>query len=126
MLTSTSYKQGSKSPLEYAEEVAAEADKYNGFNLVLADLNSKTMLYVSNRPKGKPASIKLVSPGLHVLSNAGLDSPWHKVCSHHKKLFWKIQLSSIFLNLVRERTAGKKPPFTHKNQLEEELVSSFL
>ncbi|CAA7407091.1 unnamed protein product [Spirodela intermedia] len=67
-----------KSPLEFAEEVAGEADKYNGFNLVLADLCSKTMVYVSNRPKGEPASIKLVPPGLHVLSNAGLDSPWHK------------------------------------------------
>ncbi|CAA6670056.1 unnamed protein product [Spirodela intermedia] len=64
-----------KSPLEFAEEVAGEADKYNGFNLVLADLCSKTMVYVSNRPKGEPASIKLVPPGFHVLSNAGLDSP---------------------------------------------------
>uniref|UniRef100_A0A0A9DX14 Uncharacterized protein n=1 Tax=Arundo donax TaxID=35708 RepID=A0A0A9DX14_ARUDO len=37
------------------------------------------MVYVSNRPKGQPATIQLVAPGLHVLSNARLDSPWQKV-----------------------------------------------
>ncbi|XP_068640028.1 uncharacterized protein [Aristolochia californica] len=67
-----------KSPLEFAEEVAAEADQYNGFNLILVDICSKSMVYVSNRPKGQPASIQEVTPGLHVLSNAKLDSPWHK------------------------------------------------
>ncbi|KAJ6680899.1 SER/THR-RICH PROTEIN T10 IN DGCR REGION [Salix koriyanagi] len=30
-------------------------------------------------PKGEPVVIQEVSPGLHVLSNANLDSPWHKV-----------------------------------------------
>ncbi|MBA0792438.1 hypothetical protein Gohar_016936 [Gossypium harknessii] len=36
------------------------------------------MVYISNRPKGEPINIQQVSPGLHVLSNAKLDSPWHK------------------------------------------------
>jgi uncharacterized protein with NRDE domain len=36
------------------------------------------MVYVSNRPKGEPIIIQEVSPGIHVLSNAKLDSPWHK------------------------------------------------
>ncbi|KAJ4962973.1 hypothetical protein NE237_022912 [Protea cynaroides] len=67
-----------KSPMEFAKEVGKEADQYNGFNLILADVSSKTMVYVSNRPKGQPASIEVVSPGIHVLSNARLDSPWHK------------------------------------------------
>jgi uncharacterized protein with NRDE domain len=71
--------QGTKGPLEVASEVANEADEYNGFNLILADLTSNVMVYVSNRPKGQPATIQLVSPGLHVLSNAKLDSPWQKV-----------------------------------------------
>ena len=71
--------QGNKGPLEVATEVANEADEYNGFNLILADLTRNVMVYVSNRPKGQPATIQLVSPGLHVLSNARLDSPWHKV-----------------------------------------------
>ncbi|KAG9442963.1 hypothetical protein H6P81_018817 [Aristolochia fimbriata] len=67
-----------KSPLKFAEEVAAEADHYNGFNLILVDICSKSMVYISNRPKGEPVSIQDVLPGLHVLSNAKLDSPWHK------------------------------------------------
>jgi uncharacterized protein with NRDE domain len=71
--------QSNKSPLEVATEVAEEADEYNGFNLILADLTTNIMVYVSNRPKGQPATIQLVSPGLHVLSNARLDSPWQKV-----------------------------------------------
>jgi uncharacterized protein with NRDE domain len=71
--------QSNKSPLDVATEVAEEADEYNGFNLILADLTTNIMVYVSNRPKGQPATIQLVSPGLHVLSNARLDSPWQKV-----------------------------------------------
>jgi len=70
-------------PLEYAEEVSKEADDYNGFNLIVADLCARSMFYVSNRPKGKPISVQAVSPGLHVLSNANLDTPWHKVKQAH-------------------------------------------
>ncbi|OVA00624.1 Protein of unknown function DUF833 [Macleaya cordata] len=67
-----------KSPMEFAQEMIREADQYNGFNLVLTDIHAKTMVYVSNRPKGKPISVQVVSPGIHVLSNAQLDSPWNK------------------------------------------------
>lgn len=56
-----------------------EAHQYNGFNLILADIPSNTMVYVSNRPKDEPTVIQEVSPGVHVLSNAKLDSSWHKV-----------------------------------------------
>ncbi|KAL5984366.1 hypothetical protein ACLOJK_018470 [Asimina triloba] len=70
--------EGTKSPLEFANEVMKEGDQYNGFNLILADLCSKTMIYVTNRPKGDPSPIREVSPGIHVLSNANLDSPWPK------------------------------------------------
>ncbi|CAL5025950.1 unnamed protein product [Urochloa decumbens] len=69
--------QGSHGPLEYATEIAKEADQYNGFNLIVADMNSGTMVYISNRPGGDPV-IQTVAPGLHVLSNAAIDSPWPK------------------------------------------------
>ncbi|AQK45684.1 Ser/Thr-rich protein T10 in DGCR region [Zea mays] len=69
--------QGSLCPLEYATEIAKEADQYNGFNLILADVNSGTMVYISNRPGGDPV-IQTVAPGLHVLSNAAINSPWPK------------------------------------------------
>ncbi|KAK6939218.1 Transport and Golgi organization protein 2 [Dillenia turbinata] len=83
--------QGNKGPMEYAKEVKKEAHEYNGFNLILADLSSKTMVYVSNRPKGEPVTIREVSPGIHVLSNAQLDSNWHK--GERLRLFFERELS---------------------------------
>lgn len=59
--------------------LAEEANKYNGFNLIIADLPSKSMIYITNRPKEESVKIQEVPPGLHVLSNAKLDSPWPKV-----------------------------------------------
>lgn len=70
--------ESKKCPMEFAEELGTEAHQYNGFNLIVADIKSKSMVYVSNRPKGEPIIIQKVSPGIHVLSNAKLDSPWHK------------------------------------------------
>ncbi|GFP78965.1 transport and golgi organization 2 homolog [Phtheirospermum japonicum] len=70
--------QSSKSPKTFAEELVKEANQYNGFNLIVADLVFKSMVYVSNRPKGEPVSIQEVLPGIHVLSNATLNSPWPK------------------------------------------------
>uniref|UniRef100_A0A5B6YTA6 Transport and Golgi organization 2 homolog n=1 Tax=Davidia involucrata TaxID=16924 RepID=A0A5B6YTA6_DAVIN len=72
--------ESAKSPKEFAEEVVKEANQYNGFNLILADLSSKAMMVcISNRPKGEPTTvIQEVSPGIHVLTNAKLDTPWHK------------------------------------------------
>jgi uncharacterized protein with NRDE domain len=43
--------QSNKTPHEIATEVAKEADEYNGFNLILADLTTNIMVHVSNRPK---------------------------------------------------------------------------
>ncbi|CAL5321541.1 unnamed protein product [Camellia sinensis] len=70
--------QSKKHPSEFAEELVKEADQYNGFNLIIADLCSKTMVYITNRPKQDKVSAIQVSPGIHVLSNARLDSPWPK------------------------------------------------
>ncbi|KAJ0851893.1 putative transport and Golgi organization protein [Helianthus annuus] len=68
-----------ESPMEFAEEVGNEADEYNGFNLIVADILSKNMVYVTNRLKGESSSyMTRVSPGVHVLSNASLDTPWPK------------------------------------------------
>lgn len=71
--------QSNKHPKEFAESLKTEAPCYNGFNLIVADVTSKSMVYISNRPKGQPITIQEVPPGLHVLTNAKLDSPWHKV-----------------------------------------------
>lgn len=63
-----------------------EVHLYNGFNLIVADIASKSMVYLSNRPKGEAIVIQEVSPGIHVLSNAKLDSPWPKVRTQHQTL----------------------------------------
>ncbi|EEF52871.1 Ser/Thr-rich protein T10 in DGCR region, putative [Ricinus communis] len=81
-----------KSPKEFAEMLVKEAHQYNGFNLILADISSKSMVYISNRPKGEPVVVQEVSPGIHVLSNAKLDSPWPKV--QRLKLNFKEQLDT--------------------------------
>ncbi|XP_031482375.1 uncharacterized protein LOC116252339 [Nymphaea colorata] len=70
--------QSAKSPLEFALEVKREGCQYNGFNLILADLCTKKMAYVTNRYKGEALHAQEVLPGCHVLTNANLDSPWHK------------------------------------------------
>lgn len=67
-----------KSPKEFAEELMGEVGEYSGFNLVAADLCSMTMVYITNRPKEKGLSVTEVFPGIHVLSNATLDTPWPK------------------------------------------------
>ncbi|WCJ44717.1 hypothetical protein M5689_025372 [Euphorbia peplus] len=82
--------ESSKSPKEFAKTLVKEAHQYNGFNLILADIPSKTMVYISNRPKGAAIDIQEVSPGIHVLSNAKLDSPWPK--AQRLKLNFKDQL----------------------------------
>lgn len=70
--------QSKKSPEEFADELVEEATFYDGFNLIVADLWSMSMLYITNRPKGSGIIATRVSPGIHVLSNAKLDSPWPK------------------------------------------------
>ncbi|KAK2988229.1 hypothetical protein RJ640_020711 [Escallonia rubra] len=72
------YLESKKTPKEFAEGLVQEAHEYNGFNLVMVDLLSKTMIYISNRPKGEAVVVHEVHPGIHVLSNAKLDSPWPK------------------------------------------------
>ena len=76
-------------------ELIKEAHQYNGFNLIAADISSKTMFYVSNRPKGEPSLMQEVSPGIHVLSNAKLDSPWHKVRTEHVIFLFKIEQTQL-------------------------------
>lgn len=78
--------KGTKTPAEYLEDVASKTEDYAGFNLVVADLTTGDMACISNRPQGSPIQIKKVSPGVHCLSNANLDSPWPKALLGRQKL----------------------------------------
>jgi uncharacterized protein with NRDE domain len=57
----------------YMETVAAGADRYNGFNLLVAD--AEGLYSFGNRGNG----IARLSPGIYGLSNRLLDTPWPKV-----------------------------------------------
>ena len=65
--------QGSASAAGFARELAAQADSYSGFNLLLYD--GAELRYVTNAPEFRDVA---VAPGVHALSNASLDTPWPK------------------------------------------------
>ncbi len=67
------YLREEPAPDEYLQEVEAEADQYNGFNLLIG--TPEDTFYFSNR-NGPPRPVK---PGIHGMSNAQLDESWPKV-----------------------------------------------
>jgi uncharacterized protein with NRDE domain len=62
-----------ESPYNYLQKIAPTASQYNGFNLIVGNLDD--LYYYSNRA-GQPQSLL---PGLYGLSNDLLDTPWPKV-----------------------------------------------
>ncbi len=69
----SNYLTGNESPKEYLETVMESGSLYNGFNLLVGDVNS--MYYYSNMEK----EILEIKPGVYGLSNAFLDTPWPKI-----------------------------------------------
>lgn len=70
----TDFLLGSNEPLAYLNSIDGSA--YAGFNLLLSD--GETLAWHSNRANiGESA--RILPPGIYGLSNALLDSPWHKV-----------------------------------------------
>ncbi|MEF8796261.1 MAG: NRDE family protein [Salinivenus sp.] len=67
------YLRDEPAPEAYLRAVAAEADRYNGFNLLLGTPHS--LYYLNNHASG----VRPVTPGIHGLSNGRLDTPWPKV-----------------------------------------------
>ncbi|MBM4225177.1 MAG: NRDE family protein [Gammaproteobacteria bacterium] len=61
-------------PAGYLEQLADDSPGYAGFNLLLAD--AQHLWYATNR--AEPFARRL-EPGVHVLSNHVLDTPWPKV-----------------------------------------------
>lgn len=69
----SNYLRGSQGPAEYANRVRRDGHNYNGFNLLVGDIDE--LYYVSNRNGGVTA----VAPGVHGLSNGLLNTQWPKV-----------------------------------------------
>lgn len=66
--------EGGMDAMSYLETVHEDAQAYAGFNLLVYD--GTAMGYLSNRSGSGPQE---VSPGIHGLSNALLDTDWPKV-----------------------------------------------
>ncbi|KAI4352689.1 hypothetical protein L6164_006913 [Bauhinia variegata] len=113
--------QSSKSPKEFAEGLKEEVHCFNGFNLVVADISSKSVVYLSNRPMGQDITIQEVSPGLHVLSNAELNSPRHKAQRHglsfkeqiNKYGKGEIPLKEMIQKLMRDTVKSEESLLPH-------------
>lgn len=69
-----SYLLAQESPAAYLRALEPQADRYGGFNLLLAD--GEALWYASNRIA--PFARRL-APGLYGLSNHRLDTPWPKL-----------------------------------------------
>ena len=62
-----------REPREYLADIAIEAPRYNGFNLLAGDADG--VFCFSSRT----GTTERLSPGIHGLSNHLLDTPWPKV-----------------------------------------------
>jgi uncharacterized protein with NRDE domain len=77
------------SPSDYVKSASKISQKYNGFNLLVGDLNNQvnpSLYWASNRKlvnnnikKGQSLTAENLTPGIYGLSNAMLDTPWPKV-----------------------------------------------
>lgn len=93
------------SPRDYAKQTDSRAHKYNGFNLLIG--NMEELLYYSNRE----SKIRRLSPGLYGLSNHLINTPWPKVQQARQQMQNLISRDniteeSLFEILANERQAA--------------------
>ncbi|AJQ94396.1 hypothetical protein YC6258_02358 [Gynuella sunshinyii YC6258] len=91
---------------QYCRQVYQNRTQYSGFNLLLFD--GRELRYVSSE---HPPLI--ISPGLHGLSNAGLDSnDWPKVVSARKKLSRWMEMTGATNTLASLLNSRELAPLT--------------
>ena len=108
-LTANFLKSG-ESPENYLREIERSKNDYSGFNLLVGDFSkgANELFYYSNRG----AKIEKVSAGIHGLSNALLDTNWHKVENGKARLTEilgdsaKIRAGQLFEMLADRRAAS--------------------
>jgi uncharacterized protein with NRDE domain len=76
----TDFLTGRMPPDDYLRRIEEEADRYNGFNLMVGDASG--LFYFSKHEK----IIRPLGPGVYGLSNHLLDTPWPKVAYGKKQL----------------------------------------
>ena len=68
---------GTLSPSAFIASLEARQYAYQGFNLLLGD--GQELIWFSNRNKENPRNGVSLAPGIYGISNAALDTCWHKV-----------------------------------------------
>lgn len=98
------YLRGRESPGAYLVRIAPEADRFNGFNLLVGD--TEELFCFSNRNAGAREPLR---PGIYGLSNHLLDTPWPKVAQGKRALKTILQgergpLPEAIFALLADRT----------------------
>ncbi|MDI9570189.1 MAG: NRDE family protein [Pseudomonadota bacterium] len=116
---------GREGAAEYLGNLKEEADRYNGFSLILGD--AEELHYYSNRG-GAPV---VLPPGIYGLSNHLLDSPWPKVIKAREGLrrvtsrAGRLHPEDLFALLAdRSRPADEELPDTGVGREWERILAS--
>ncbi len=86
---------GCTGPEGYLRQVAARAEEYAGFNLLVGD--SETLWYFSNRGEGP----RQLEPGVYGVSNATLNVAWPKVLRGKARLDEHLQRGGSMPSLLK-------------------------
>lgn len=97
------YLKEEPAPEAYLQRVQAEADRYNGFNVLVG--TPEETFYFSNRD-GPP---RPVEPGVHGMSNAQLDDPWPKVERGTSRLDALLQEESVSPEALLDTLNDRRP-----------------
>jgi uncharacterized protein with NRDE domain len=93
------------SPEEYYRRLKSTLNDFNGFNLILGNVDE--LFYFSNKTEG----LQKLEPGIHGISNAVLDTPWPKVEKSKRQLKHLIEQKNIhpweILNLLDDTSLAK-------------------
>ncbi|MBE0572629.1 MAG: NRDE family protein [Ignavibacteriaceae bacterium] len=114
-------------PEEYYNKLKSTLADYNGFNLILGDVDE--LFYFSN----KTQVLQKLEPGIHGISNAILDTPWPKVEKSKRQLKNLIEQHNIHpwevLNLLDDTSPAKDEELPDTGvgmELERRLSSIFI
>jgi uncharacterized protein with NRDE domain len=120
---------GQASPQEYITEIAGNAGRYNGFNLLVG--NRAELIWFSNGKKDDPRNGKPLTAGVYGLSNDALDSPWPKVVrtkAQFASLLCQGAPQDAFFEMLTDTTRASdcRLPKTGVNLEMERLLSAVL
>src|SRR5262249_47913316 len=122
------YLTADDSPEIFLDSVGSKTPNYNSFNLLLGNVHR--IFYFSSRT-GKSETL---SPGIHGLSNAGLNDPWPKVTKGKERLSARLREKRTLepeslLSLLQDTTPAQEHELPHTGvptALEKALSPAFI